>query len=486
MAGILQTITQMFRRGAAAAGKSAQMASYAGGHEAAATGRRLGGWGLLSSGPTQVVTMSAASIRNRSRELERNDPLVSAGLDTLVANIIGQGITPRWILPPELAGYKDQLQLWWQEYVMQADFDGLHDFYGLQALAVRTMILSGECFGLFRYAPTGALQVQLLEPDFLDENYNNPPKIRYGIEFDAAGHPVRYHFWQSHPAETKGGNNRVAVAAGQVVHLYKVIRPGQRRGRPWLASIILPLHDLAQYNDAEIVRKKAAAMFGGFITRTEFANPYTQPDLGAKDSASGVIELEPGTFPELPPGYDVRFAEPADVGGNYDIFNKRQERRIARGFGGLTYHQLTGDLSEVNYSSIRAGNLEFQRQNKQLIYHCVVYRFCQPILQAAMDAAVLSGRLELPDYVQGRQRYYRVKWCIDGWQWVDPEKDVEAEIKAIRAGLKSRSQSISEQGRDVEDVDAENRQDALSAAGLIYDSNPAQTARNGAMQTGGE
>lgn len=467
-----------------AGGHEAMSSSYTGGYEAVSTGRRLGMWGTSTHGPTSTLAGSLRIIRDRSRELERNDALVTAGLDTLVANIVGKGITPLWMLPDSLMQHKELLQRWWQSFAQSSDFDGICDFYGQQALAVRTMILSGECFGILRHQSDGSVRLQLLEPDYVDETYTVANAgIRYGIQFDSQGQPIKYIFYKSHPAEsTQGMPDRVAIPAAQVIHLYKPVRPGQRRGRPWLTSVLLPIHELAQYNDAELVRKKTAAMFGGFLTRTEFANPYTPPELGEVDN--GVIEMEPGTFPELPPGYDVKFSEPADVGGNYDIFNKRQERRIARGFGGLAYHQLTGDLSEVNYSSIRAGNLEFQRQVRQLIEHCVIYRFCQPVLTAALDAAVLAGELDLPDYETQRREYQRIKWTHDGWQWVDPQKDIKAEILAIRAGLKSRAQSISEVGRDIEDVDREILADHLRTDGLILDTNPNQTAQNGAWQSG--
>jgi capsid protein len=41
------------------------------------------------------------------------------------------------------------------------------------------------------------------------------------------------------------------------------------------------------------------------------------------------------------------------------------------------------------------------------------------------------------------------------WDWVDPLKDARAEIEQIGAGLKSRSQALSERGYDADQVDAE-------------------------------
>ena len=170
---------------------------------------------------------------------------------------------------------------------------------------------------------------------------------------------------------------------------------------------------------------------------------------------------------------DVKFSEPADVGNSYEPFVKHQERRISRGLG-LTYEKFTGDLSGVNYSSIRAGNLEFQRQCLQVINQVIAFQLCQPVARYWLSQAVLSGSIRIPDFKSNRQAYYRIKWCPDGWPWVDPQKDLEAEKTAIRSGLKSRTESIAERGRDVEQVDAEIAadNDRADGLGLAYDTDP--------------
>lgn len=249
------------------------------------------------------------------------------------------------------------------------------------------------------------------------------------------------------------------------------------RGRPWLSSIIVPMHELNQFNDAELVRKKTAAMFGGFIKEAPNLMPGGSV-LGKReddDQEREIVALEPGTFPILPPGMDVVFSTPADVGGSYEQFVKHQERRVAKGFGNLTYEKFTGDLSEVNYSSIRAGNLDYQRVCTMVINMVLAHQFCRTVTREWLNVAVVSGALEIADFYENRRRYYRVRWCGDGWAWQDPLKEVNAENAAIRAGLKSRAESIAEKGRDIEDVDAEIDEDnrRASGCGILLDSNPA-------------
>jgi lambda family phage portal protein len=143
----------------------------------------------------------------------------------------------------------------------------------------------------------------------------------------------------------------------------------------------------------------------------------------------------------------------------------------------VTYEQLTGDLTQVNYSSIRAGLLEFRRRVESLQHGVIVHQLCRPIWQAWMDQAVMEGALNLPGYANAKavQRdYLACKWIPQGWQWVDPLKEADAMKAAIRSGLMSRSEAISANGYDAEDVDREIAADNARAdgLGLIFDSDP--------------
>lgn len=470
-----------------ARGNKIPILSNSGPFEGAGFTRRMNQWGTSSLGPDASQFASLSTLRARSRELVRNDPLAGSGLDTLVSNLIGSGISPRWQIDD--ADLKQQLQLLWHDWSMECDHDGVADFYGLQALACRSMIESGEVLIRFISQKPGStsvpLRLQVIEPDHLDETYstqaNNGNEIRMGIEFNPAGQRVAYHLFKDHPGEaflSSDTTTRVRIPASEVLHMYRPLRPGQKRGRPWLSSVITSLHELNKYLDAEQVRKACAAMFGGFITAPP-GEADGVPNIFGNDAvdATGqgdIMALEPGSFPVLPAGMDVKFSEPADVGGGFEPFIKSLERRVARGFGGLTYEKLSGDLSGVNYSSIRAGNLEFQRFCLQVIGSVISFQMCQPIAKRWMDQAVLAGAIRIPDYTGNRRVYSRIKWCPDGWPWVDPKKDLEAEQLAIRSGLKSRAESAAERGRDVEEVDREIFEDnaRADAMGLVFDTDP--------------
>src|SRR6185437_1705675 len=127
--------------------------------------------------------------------------------------------------------------------------------------------------------------------------------IRNGIEFNRLGQREAFFLFREHPGENAIGES-VRVPASDVLHIYKPLRPGQIRGEPWLSNVLLKLYELDQYDDAELVRKKTAAMFTGFITKLDPETPFmgeSQPD----DAGISQAGLQPGTLQMLEPGEDI-------------------------------------------------------------------------------------------------------------------------------------------------------------------------------------
>ena len=461
-------------------------------HEASGHGRRALAWMPGNPGAIAALLATGHDLRSKSRDLVRRNPWANNAIEAFVANAIGTGIKPQSLAKDET--FRTEVQELFRDWVEEADAAGLTDFYGLQALACRAMLEAGEC--LIRLRPrlpqdglSVPLQLQLLEsehlPMYLSINLPSGNVVRAGIEFDRLGKRVAYHLYRTHPED--GGHapsatpdlTPVRVDATEIIHLYRPLRPGQIRGEPWLSRALVKLNELDQYDDAELVRKKTAAMFAGFITRA-FPEDNLMGEGAANAQGIALAGLEPGTLQILEPGEDVKFSDPADVGGNYSEFLRNQFRAVAAAMG-VTYEQLTGDLSGVNYSSIRAGLLEFRRRCEMIQHSVVVHQLCRPVWAAWMEQAVLSGALKAPGFVKNRRAYLTCKWIPQGWQWVDPLKEFQSMLLAIRSGLMSRSEAISTFGYDAEDVDREIAADnaRADALGLIFDSDPRHSAKTG-------
>jgi lambda family phage portal protein len=409
-------------------------------------------------GLNTAILAGATTAARRAAWYARNNPWVATAVDSLVGNVVGAGIKPQSTHPDRAV--RETLQSLWLRWTDHTDVGGLADFYGIQAMAVRAMIESGESFARLRVAPdaddTIPLYIELLDreqvPTDLHREIGGGARIRAGIEFDSAGRRVAYRVLSSRPGDPLGPlrMDPVRVPAADCLHLFKPLSAGQLRGITWLAPVLLRLHELDQFEDAALVKAKVAALFTGFITDPD----GTVGGLSGSNNAGVLtVGMEPGSLIPLPPGADIRFSTPTENDA-YAPFVKNHLRAVAAGMG-LPYELVSGDLEGVTYSSIRAGLIEFRRRIEQLQHNIVVYQFCRPVWERFVRLAVLAGDLQAHDFDRDPSAYLGCEWLPPKFDYVDPKKDVEAEILAIEAGLKSRTQAISERGYDAEQVDAE-------------------------------
>lgn len=435
--------------------------------DAGRNGRRL------RSLPTSTVAINTQirsygkTVLARSRYLAANNPYASAAKECFVSALVGSGIKPSSLITD--AALKKSIQEAWLDWTDEADADGLTDFYGLQGIIAAEMFEAGECFVRLRArrAEDGLsvpLQLQVLPAEMLmlDDNrmLDGDRRVEMGIEFDSIGRRTAYHFLRQHPGSDqnfgKFAGEKTRVPADEILHLFRPIRAGQIRGIPHTLSGIIVAAIMDCYDDAELERKRTAALFAGFITRPaneEGENPL-QAGIDASEISNG-IALEPGAMVELGEGQDVKFAEPADVGGSYEAFQYRNLLRMAAGFG-VPYAAMTGDLRQTSYGSIRAGLVEFRRRVEAMQHHVMVFQFCRPVWKRWMSDAVLSTAvpLSLVLFAAAQRAYLRVKWITPKWEWIDPLKDRAAELLAVKAGFKARSDVVEAEGSDPEETDA--------------------------------
>lgn len=468
------------------------------GFDAGKSGRRLRAIPSNSQAINSQVARYGRTIVARSRYLATNNPYAAMAKESFVSAMVGAGIKPSPLTVLKIGNGKNSLPLKaaintaWRAWTDEADADGITDFYGMQTLIASEMFEAGECF--IRIRPrlisdglTVPLQLQLLPSEMLDVSHNemlsNGRRIQNGIEFDAIGRRVRYHFYVNMPGEAGAyvtGNSKTSVPADQVLHLYKPIRAGQIRGIPHTLAGMVTLAMLDLYDDAELERKRVAALFGAFVKKDpdKVTDAEIQPfddgtggtahDGSTADAPVMDFDLEPGAVIELPEGYSVDFAEPADVGGAYEMFQLRMLLRAAAGFG-IPYADMTGDLRQTSYGSIRAGLVAFRRRIEAMQHQIMAFQFCRPVWKAWFKAAVLVGAIDgvrASTYTSAPALVDIVKWIPPKWDWVDPLKDRQAEKLAVDSGFKPRSDVVEAEGYDPEENDLRIKADQDRAAEL--------------------
>lgn len=452
-------------------------------YDAATTGDR-GNPARRLGGDANAAGQQRQALANISRDLVRNSAWGARLVQVIGNNVVGDGIIPK--VAGRLKREKDALLTAIKTHcdTTDIDADGRLNLYGLQRLALASIVESGEV--LIRRRRRSAqdgfsinMQIQVLEPDYLSDLNDGQTAVGNtvigGIEFDKIGRRVAYHLYSSHPGARGFGLRSLKtdirrVPASEILHVYRPDRPGQSRGVSWLAPISMPLQDVAEYMDAQILRQKIAAVFVAFRTSPE-------ADVPVVDGEDGRFEtLLPGRIENLLPGEGIEFAAPPPVEG-LDEFMRTHLRSVAAGVG-ITYEALTGDLSQVNFSSGRMGRMEMDRNVSAWQWLMLIPQMMMPLGKWLMESFALGYGPVTPSLSLDWVPPYRVL--------VDPTREIPALSAKVRAGFASRSSVIRELGYDPEPVMDEIAADAKAAddLNLIFDSDPRYTSGAGQVQQG--
>jgi len=437
--------------------------------EGAAGGRR---WSGFVDTPSAVSAMHGgrATLVRRSRSLYLNNALFCSAVTAWVSGLVGTGIKGQPGHPADAV--REGLGLAFEAWTDESDAEGRSDFYALQALVALLVVRDGEAFVVEEIDEAGRLRLRVHDADMvpgdLTADLGGGRFILQGIEVDAAGKVVAYHFRRDNPGlPFVASFGAVRVPAERVRHVFRRDTAGQLRGVPWGAAVLLRLADYDAAVDAQLVRQKVAALLTGFVTSPEgTGDPMSSG--GSPTGGTVDVSLEPGEMKILLPGQEVQFSEPAKIGAEAIDFLTLTRREIAAGFG-LPAHLLDGDLTEANYGSLRVGLIEFRRRVEALQHHVLAFQMLRPVWRTWVTLEALSGRLAAPDFARDPAPYLAATFVPPRADWIDPRSDVDAEIAAINAGLGSRRQAVAARGIDVEALDREIAADRAREARLGLD-----------------
>lgn len=398
--------------------------------------------------PEETDAPYRSLIRGRARDLERNNDITQGIIGSLCRNVVGTGITPQ----PLAGGPNEKILELWDEWKKRenCDITGGSSFYDLQKMFIRRRHIDGEVLCIFSMHGKGPvpLLLQMIEPDLLAEEVikyeSGKNKVHGGVEVDDYMKPVSYHFrldpltWEI----TK-------VPADRVLHSYDKTRPQQVRGISELAGSMERVRDIGEYIGSELKAARIAAAHTGIVKTAQGAASMIGRTV-RKAGEKPLQEIRPGTMNYLQQDEDIVFPQPGRPNVNASGFVATIMRFVGLS-AGLSYEQTARDLSKVNYSSARQGHLEDRRTYEEW-QQDLINDFCQPIYERFVDAAVLSGALDIPDYWQNRKRYTRVRWVTPGWSWIDPQKEAAASAQLLDIGLTTHEELCGSRGKNWKDT----------------------------------
>jgi len=445
--------------------KGRAMAAVAGGYLAGRVDRRsMSKWKTSTGSADADILPDLPTMRERSRDLVRNSPIAAGAVSGVVNSVVGTGLAMQSNLDREVLGLSEdqaaetqkQIEREFRLWADSADCDVSRtlDFYGLQELAFRSTLESGDCFAILPMIQTMGsiytLKVQLLEGDRVSQPKGEKETNIFagGVQLDPNGAPLRYYIRTSHPGDlgSPKENWKPYDAFGKktgrrnVLHLYRKLRPGQTRGVPYLAPVVESLKQLDRYTEAEIMAAVVSGMFSVFV-KSEGGMTLQDMTTGAPPAAGQLEQnLKSGAIIDLAPGESIEVANPGRPNANFDPFIQSILVQVAMALE-IPFEVLLKRFNS-SYSASKASLLEAWRFfNGRRAW--LVTSFCQPVFEAWMDEAVARGRVVAPGYFQDpaiRRAYLGTKWIGDSAGQIDPVKEVEAAGKRIALGLSTHAE----------------------------------------------
>ena len=451
-----------FLKREAPAGKAAKplrRRSYAG----ARGGRLFGDFIGSNHSADSELRYNLEVLRNRSRELVRDNEFARRYMNLLKTNVVGENGFHLQVKARNDDGKLDApgntiIENSWKRWGRYGSptADGRMSWLDCQRYCIEALARDGEVFvkKLDGRSYTDNFAIQFLESDLIDEKKNetlpNGNQIRMGVELDQYHRPVAYWVLTAHPGDrfnySRQSQKHQRIPADEIIHIFMPTRTHQTRGEPFMAPVLSAMKQMAAYREAEIVAARIGASKMGILT-TPSGDDFVGND--EIDDHVPVIDVEPGTFHQLPAGYAMDMFDPNHPNTSFAEFETAILRGIASGLN-VSYASLSNDLSSVNYSSIRQGALD-ERDGYRSLQMFVIQHFIEPVYRQWLSNAMDFGSFPIPISKFDKfadNSHFRGR----GWNWVDPLKEINAAVVGLQNGILSMQDVAAHYGRDVEET----------------------------------
>ena len=455
--------------------------------------RLTSSWVAPNSSADSLINGSNKILRQRAREVIRNNPWGRNAARQIVSNVVGPNGFKLQSSVKKLRGQtldnkinnaiESKFKKWSNH--KSCDVAGRSSFVDICRLVMMAMITDGECLIRIIKQPFGKSSIpfalQILEGDMLDDDYSGRDSKgsnwKMGIRQDKWGRALEYCFFSKHPGETAfpsvtGQQRHVLVPADEVIHLFVPDRSSQSRGVTQFASSLQSLHHIDGYANAALTSARANACLQGFIENKD-------PELdngGEVLEEERITDFQPGTFHYLNPNESINIPDMDSPNKEFPEFMRAMLRSVAASVG-IGFESVSKDFSQSNYSSSRLSLLE-DRAQYRAIQNYLIEHFLEPVYENFIEMSVLSGNLNLPNYETDSERYQQVRFVPRGFSFIDPQREVAAAKESIKAGFKTVTDIVSEQGGDINEVIATRADelDKMNQLNLVFDTDIAATS----------
>lgn len=413
---------------------------------------------IANSGENQILLREAYLLRLRTEHAIRNNPYAKAARDRYIINC--NHVDLHW--RNENGEKHNLMQDLWDEFTENPSLDGYGELKNIQSLWHSSMFATGAAFTRYQIrrktnknkVPLKLETIQTSLHDITAFDSSGKGKIKYGIEFQDKK-PINYFFrknlfeenwWNETETNVFG---RITIPADEILHIFIREQPGQWLGVPFLSAVLVNLYELEDLCDAVIAKQKAAQVISYIIQNT---NPIALNPIGGvtevkeNNKSKFIFKVKGTNVHYLSKGEKVEMFQGEDIGNNLGIFITSQVRAIAAAIG-IPYHQLTGDLSDVDFSSLRSLMIELRQRIEYIHNFITIPLGLKPLANKFKSLAELNFNVKDAKPFFQLPRFYGV----------DDLKDAQADKLELTSGFGLLTKALSERNITLEELKADLR-----------------------------
>jgi lambda family phage portal protein len=438
-------------------------------------------WNPPDASADEAILPALSALRNQSHDLDRNEAIARGAVENTVSNVVADGLRPQAKLDHQVLGIPEQKAREFEKAAerifalhassVYSDFTRSNPFGINQAIALRSVLLDGDCLILKRYKPgPGAILgtcIQIIEGSRLrNPDFGGADKdIREGVELNEDGEAVAYHIVNRDRLQTLQPERTIRIprfdADGNPIalHVFHSRLPGQTRGEPFLAPVVERFKQLSRYTESEIMAAVISAFFSVFVT-SEGHGPFgDRKDIHLASRQANMQtrskeKFGSGMLLNMLPGEKVETLTPGRPNANYQPFIQAVLQQIGMGLS-IPFEVLTQNF-QSSYTAARAALLEAWKF-VMIRRAWTVSKICQPFYEWALGEAVAKGMLSAPDFsnVVKRRIYTSAEWVGPSMPSIDRLKDAKADETRLSTQTASRRSIVEGEGRDFEKLQRE-------------------------------
>lgn len=334
-----------------------------------------------------------------------------------------------------------ELLMDWYSKRMNCDLAGRHPLRRLIRLAETCRLLHGDVFlNMLEDGKLQAIEADRVQTPRETVASLEPSAFVNGVQVDAFGRAISYAV---HKRDGSSFLFEQLLPASFVLPHGFYQRFDQVRGISPIVAAINPMQDVYEANDYALAKAKVAQLFALAIYRD------SSEQLGALDTeeqsdGSDRYNINFGRGPiklDLDPGDRAEFLESKSPSTEFQAYTSMM---IASALKALDIPFSFFDESFTNYSGARQALIQYEQS--AAIKRGEVRELLDRITAWRLGLGIRDGDLILPRGM--RVSDIKFEWIHQGVPWIDPLKEVEADVVAIKAGLISPQQVSKEQGRD--------------------------------------